>query len=195
MNINECWMSAFPLLITTYNTQRYATMVVCQLLETVHWETINIRVYTCTILMACEHIRSMCYSVGQWKIVCTLTNDATTSHRGVHRMISLLMFITVWDRRRANSLILNINTARAVWGIALEYSAFALCLSVWRGQTLREQKGTLVQQRAFNWVMHCTISSKGGLKTVDTTREKLIQLLAFPAQWKWQPFFSLSNKQ
>lgn len=36
----------------------------------------------------------------------------------------------------------------------------------------RAQKRAHEQQRAFNWVMHCTISPKRGLKTAGTAREK-----------------------
>lgn len=36
----------------------------------------------------------------------------------------------------------------------------------------RVQKRAHVQQRAFNWVMHCTISPKRGLKTAGAAREK-----------------------
>lgn len=117
-----------------------------------------------------------------------------TEERTQNGKISLPMFITVWDRRRADSLILNINTARVVWGTALDYSASALCQSVWRGQTLREEKGALVQQSAFNWG-HALHNFLQRSKTVDAAGERLIQLLAFPAQWKWQHLFSLSNKQ
>lgn len=36
----------------------------------------------------------------------------------------------------------------------------------------RNQKRAHVQQRAFNWVMHCTILTKRGLKTAGRAREK-----------------------
>lgn len=40
-----------------------------------------------------------------------------------------------------------------------------------------ESKGDAsVQWKAFNWVMHCTVSTKGGVKTVDAIREKSLEL-------------------
>lgn len=64
----------------------------------------------------------------------TLTNDATTSHRGVHtgHGVITLPTITTVVKRQAGSRIQNINTAGAARGNPLEYSASALSRSVFQ---------------------------------------------------------------
>lgn len=76
-----------------------------------------------------------------------------------------------------------------------EASAFGKQSFTRQRSDYRDQKGAHVQQRAFNWVMHCTISPKRGLKTAGKAREeRFFQLRALPSS-KSDSFFSRSDKR
>lgn len=132
--------------VTTYHTQTYATMVCAPITRNSIQRDKNMCVHMHHPHGMWTHKVSVlqCRTVRHLQCVPSLTMlPLATEECTDNVMISLPMFTTV-VRRRAGSLIQNINRARAAWGITLEYSASALrpsvFQSVWRGQTFRGQK-------------------------------------------------------